>query len=43
MQKIKDERRIFMEYCICKKIESVHTDTDEWGQGDVCDKCNKPI
>jgi len=32
-----------MQYCKCEKIKSVHTDTDEWGQWDVCDVCNKTI
>lgn len=32
-----------MKYCKCEKIKSVHTDTDEWWQWDVCDVCNKTI
>lgn len=31
------------EYCSCQDIQSVHTETDDFYQWDVCDKCNKPI
>lgn len=30
-------------FCQCEHSSSYHTDTNDWGQWDVCNDCNKPI
>lgn len=31
------------DYCRCEKVESVSSDTDDFGYWDICNRCRKPI
>ncbi len=31
------------EFCKCEQTSSVHTETNDIGQWDVCNICNKPM
>ena len=31
------------DYCKCKNPSSVHTETDDWYQYDVCNDCGKKL